>query len=143
MSALGGGKRYKTPYVEMINRQKGYLPALYAQKKQDKYQKESQALDERRLKNEEEMAHEIRKKQRLAQNLGYANVGLNALFGANEAGLFDSVGDWFGGGETDTSFMDFHAPDVYNAATDVFGDGDLFGGGLFEDIADTFMGIIP
>jgi hypothetical protein len=109
MSALGGGRGFKRPYVEEINARTPYLPQLYGMKQQERFRKQQLGLDQRRLAQEktfglanlnlqEEAVHEAKKRNKTAQNLGLANIGL-----AGGLGLYDAVGqpslsdigDWF------------------------------------------------
>ena len=87
--ALTGYRKYKSPYVSEINARKAYLPALYNQRRDDKYREQSYNLDKQglaqnkefALKNlelSEKAAHQARKRDKLAANLGYAGLGLQA-----------------------------------------------------------------
>ena len=109
MGALSGGRKFRRPYVEEINARTPYLPQLYGQKKAQQHRDRMYGLGQRGLAQEkefglkelglrEDMAHEARKKNRYAQNLGYANLGLAGAFGAYDAmgqPSISDIGDWF------------------------------------------------
>lgn len=106
MGAVTGLK--KNPGLEdIINAETPYLPGrIQAKKDRDFADKtfaanEAQAdrqfaLDERALITADEAAHDARKQQNRATNIGYANLGVNIL---NETGalgdLYDAISDMF------------------------------------------------
>ena len=95
MSALTGGRKFKRPYVEEINAQTKYLPAIYGQKKEDAYRDKMHGLETQRLALSEEALDTQKKSQKRANKLGYANMGLAGAFGAVDAypGLKEMGGD--------------------------------------------------
>jgi hypothetical protein len=85
MSALGGGRKYKQPYVEEINARKQYLPQVYAQKKEDKYRDKMAGLQSDQLALQEDALKQQKKAQKRANTLGYVNMGVGAGLGAIDA----------------------------------------------------------
>ena len=155
MSALGPGRKMKRPYVEEINRKKQFLPQLAGLAQEKKYQAERTGLAERRLAQDkkfglenlrmrEEMAHQARKKQRLAQNLGYANLGLQGVLGGYEAlgqpslPSLSDIGGWFDFGDDTMDFSSgMNLADAMGGMDPVGTGSDWFGGeGYFGDIID-------
>ena len=93
MGALSGGQRFKRPYVEEINARTPYLPQLYAQKKTDEYNDKMYGLKEKELAQDREFGlknlsmmedaqSEMKKRNKLARNMGYANIGIGTALGA-------------------------------------------------------------
>lgn len=147
MSAIAPGRKLKRGYVDEINARKRFLPQIYAQKKSDEFQDRRLAQEDERLGIEEDIAHQARKKNRLAQNLGYANIGLTGALGAyNAAGQpsFDDIAGLFGsGGDDIIGGFGVGDPGMLPGAglssvikpEDIFG----FGGGIFEGLADEII----
>lgn len=103
MSALTGGRKFKRPYVEEINKRTAGLLPMYAQRKEDKYRDEMFGLQQAGLAQDKEFGladlslredalSEQKKARKKANWLGYANIGLGAGLGV--AGLA-SDNDWF------------------------------------------------
>ena len=160
MSALGGGRGFKRPYVEEINERKRFLPQMYANKQNEQYRKQQLGLGQRRLGLDrerlaqekqfglanldlaEESAKEARKRNKYAQNLGLANIGLGAGFGMYDAmgsPSFSDIGDWF------SPSSDFSG-DLMNIGGAAFASGgggeDFFSsgsGGLMGDILEDWV----
>jgi hypothetical protein len=176
MSALGGGKGFKRPYVEEINARTPYLPQLYGIKRQEASRKQQLGLNQRRFAQErerlglerdrlaqektfglarqdlaEQTAHEARKRNRYAQNLGLANIGLAGGFGAYDAlgqPSISGIGDWFSPTDFSTGFDVADTSDWFGSMpVSAAGGGaeDLFGGdsGLFDysDVLEGWEGI--
>ncbi|GAH00195.1 unnamed protein product [marine sediment metagenome] len=82
MYALGGGRKQRPGYVNRINEEKKGLLYRAGLDQDKKNQDRSFALQEQRFAQEKDMAHQRRKQARMAQNMGWANLGLGAVFGA-------------------------------------------------------------
>ena len=100
MSALSGGRKYKRPYVEEINKQTKYLPAIYGQKKEDAYRDKMYGLQTSSLELQEDALKTQKKAQKRANTLGYINMGVGAGLGAIDAypalkEVGKDVVDWF------------------------------------------------
>ena len=128
MSAISPGSRYKRPYVDEINARTPYLPMLYQQKKQDEYRDKMYSLDEEKLAQDREFGlknldmqrdiqEEAKKRNKLARNLGYANIGLGAGLGVlnnwdtikqGATSLFPSLGE--------SGVVDFDWSDAFTSA---------------------------
>jgi hypothetical protein len=173
MSALGGGRGFKRPYVEEINARTPYLPQLYGLKQQERFRKQQLGLNQRRFGQErerlglekdrlaqekafglaqqdlaEQAAHEARKRNRRAQNLGLANIGI-----VGGLGLYDAIGqpslgdisDWFSptGGYDIGDIGSIAGVTMASGADDLFSGGgeDFFGGGggLMGDILEDWI----
>jgi len=145
--SLTGYRKYKSPFVAEINARKQYLPALYSQKREDKYRDQQFGLQEEGLAQNREFslknlelakdaAHQARKRDKLAKNLGYAGLGLQAGFGAANSFDFSNL---FSGDEAANVVSDFSsdipgelikAPieEAFSGGTDVIRDFAGFGG---------------
>jgi hypothetical protein len=168
MSALGGGKGFKRPYVEEINAQARYLPQLYGIKQQETSRKQQLGLNQRRFAQErerlglerdrlaqektfglaqqdlaEQAAHEVRKKNRYAQNLGLANIGLTGGLGLYDAlgqPSFSDIGNLFSpslGGDI-VENLGMWDPTGFTGESGVT--DDLFSGGGLFDYSDILGG---
>lgn len=119
MSALTGGKKYRPNYVSQINAQVPYLPALYSRKKEDQWRDKTYGLEKERFEQDktfqlaeldlaQDAAKQAKKQTRLAEKLGYANLGVNAALGGYDVG--SSLLDRFSApaiDETGVSTFDF------------------------------------
>lgn len=158
MAALGGSRKMRRPYVEEINRRTPYLPQLYAQKKQKEQSNRMWGLQQQGLAQERKMglanldiqrdiAHEARKKNRIAQNLGFANLGLSAALGGYEAmgqPSLSDVGDWFSPSDIYDvgEIADFGGEQMLGGFYEGAGGGGDFwsGGGLYEGALEDIIG---
>lgn len=156
MQALGSGRGFRRPYVDEINARTPYLPQLYAQKRSQEHQDRMWGLEQRGLAQNkkfqtaelnlrEDMAKEARKRNRLAKNLGYAQLGV-----AGGLGLYDAmgqpslsdIGSFFtgsgGGGELlDIGGFGVGDPGILPEVEGFGGGGyDLFGGILGDAVSE-------
>lgn len=118
--ALTGFRKYKTPYVSQINAKTPFLSSLYNLKAQNEYRDKQNELTQRGLDLQEETAHQARKRDRTATNLGYANTALNAGFGL--AKNWDNISNLFNTGdavsEVVPSGSESYLGDMFGGATD-------------------------
>ncbi|MBW2178762.1 MAG: hypothetical protein JRG81_00075 [Deltaproteobacteria bacterium] len=101
------GLRRRSSAEDIINAQTPYLPARVQAKKDKEFAEkafiasEAQAdrdfaLGEKQLAIDDETAHDARKHQNRANNLGYANLGLNILSETGAMGdIYDAIMDFF------------------------------------------------
>ena len=91
-SALTGFRKYRSPDVARINAQTPFLSSMYGQKRDQAYADKRYELDkqgfeqeqkfgERNMELAEDAAKQGRKRDRLAEKLGYAGLGLQTGFG--------------------------------------------------------------
>ena len=90
-AGLIGGRKLPSTYVAQINARTPYLSALYSQKDADKFRESQQDIAEANLDLAEDAAKQARKRDKLAQNLGYAGLGLGTAFGL--AKNWDAISD--------------------------------------------------
>lgn len=124
------GRRFDPSYVDIINAQTPYLPALKRQEEADKLAKRELALREQEIASNEALAREEmeqqKKQARLGNIMGVANLGLRGglgmyqysepfrgvvdkaiggasdfLSGSSPSGASSYLGDAFSGGGTD------------------------------------------
>ena len=151
--ALTGYRKYKSPYVSEINARKAYLPALYNQRRDDKYREQSYNLDKQglaqnkefALKNlelSEKAAHQARKRDKLAANLGYAGLGLQAGFGL--ANQFDFSNMFSPEAAVDVPSEMVQAPiqEAFTGGTDYIRDvAGLGAGSIFEGLGGPILDV--
>ena len=155
---LTGYRKYRSPAVSQINARKQSLPAIYNLKRDKAYRDKSYDLEkegleqsrgfaEENLSLAERAAHDARKRNNLAANMGYAGLGLQlGLGGLNN---WDTLSGAFSGGES-SGALDF-VPGLSGIASDSFapaikevgmsGLEDLFSGpGIFDGLLDESIG---
>jgi hypothetical protein len=95
-SALTGGRRLRPGYVDQVNVQTKYLPALARARRDEQYANQRLGLSQRSLAQNNifnnkrlnliEDANDLTKKRnKTAERLGYTNLGLSAGLGAVKA----------------------------------------------------------
>ena len=167
--SLTGYRKYKSPYVAQINARKAYLPALYNQRREDKYQEQAYNLDKQGLAQEREFAlknlelsekaaHEARKRDKLAANLGYAGLGLQAGFGLANHFDFSNMFAPKEAASIPSEIIQAPIQEAFTGGTDYIRDvaglgaGSIFeglggpvldiaGGGLFGDVIESAIGL--
>lgn len=151
MSALGGGRGFRRPYVAEINARKKFLPQLYAEKKRQEQSDRMWGLQQRGLAQEKKLglanldiqkdiAHEARKRNKLAQNLGFANLGLSGAMGAYDIAGQPSLSDfsdWFSSDQPDMSYTEGF--DMANAMAGGVMSGDGGGDDIWSSGIDWLM----
>jgi hypothetical protein len=150
-SALTGYRKYRSPDVANINARTPFLSSIYNQKRSDAYSdkqydlqqqglEQSQRFGEQNLEIAQDAAKQGRKRDRLAEKLGYAGLGLQAGFGVlNNA---DTLTEMFQPEDVATDFGSQAVQGLGESAAQdsfstIFGDmfsplkavGGLFGGG--------------
>jgi hypothetical protein len=165
-SALTGYRKYRSPDVANINARKPFLSSIYNQKRSDQYAdkqydlqqqglEQSQRFGEQNLDLAQDVAKQGRKRDRLAEKLGYAGLGLQAGFGVLNnsdtlAGMFqpEDVAADFGGqaiqglGESAVQdswsgmFGDMFSDPLRNLGAGLLGGG---GSGVSDGILDSVI----
>jgi len=90
------GLRKKPSYTDIINAETPYLPGRVQARKDRQFQETTQAWNEAETERQrivdDEAAHNRRKQANRAQNLGYANLGINVLGETGALGdLYDTI----------------------------------------------------
>ena len=92
------GLRKRPSYTDIINAETPYLPGKVQAGKDRAHQEEMDAFNKEIAEKEwqlaDESAHEQRKQQNRANNLGYANLATNI---AGQTGALGDLYDWISG----------------------------------------------